>query len=311
MSANEKTCSQCGKLSLSTMRICPACGSRSFDTQVTSQPASVHSPTCTSAVPPSRPLLSPKPIRTKIPLIQIRLLSSRAILGLVAVAILTFGILLSGTDFLASTIVDQMAPAQDREISDASPIYQGSLNRALPPDNATSESIRAIGDKLVAALPQDTVYQYRFRVLQDDSINAFALPGGAIFVHTGLLRMTSDPEQIAAVLAHEIIHVEKRHGIKSIVALMGKITLFEMVFGIFADQTAELSATLSILKYSRDKETEADLEGAKLMESAGYPRAAMVNMLNSLAEHGSSGPAWLSDHPDSHKRARRVAGASH
>lgn len=246
-----------------------------------------------------------------MPLIQAQLLSPRTVGVLVAVALAVFGALFASTDWLAGAVVERLDPSRDRKITAASPILAASLAASLSNDHPTSQTIRAIGDRLVAALPGESPHDYRFRVVKNDEVNAYALPGGAVFVHTGLLQLTDDPDMIAAVLAHEIIHVENRHGVKKLVAGMGKMALFQMVFGVFTDSTAELGAALAILKYGRDMETEADLLGARLMESAGLPRAAMVSMLKKLAEHGGHGPEWLSDHPESGRRARRVADQGH
>lgn len=246
-----------------------------------------------------------------IPLVQVKLLSARMVGGLVVAALVFFGVLLASTDWLASAVVDRLDPGRDREITAASPILATALAATLPDRHPASQAIRAMGDRLVVALPKESPHAYRFHVVRNDTVNAFALPGGEIFVHTGLLKLTDDPDLIAAVLAHEIVHVENRHGVKTLVASMGKMALFQMVLGVFTDSTAELGATLAILKYGRDMETEADLQGARLMESAGLPRAAMVSMLNKLAEQGDGGPEWLSDHPDSARRARRVADHAH
>ena len=188
-------------------------------------------------------------------------------------------------------------------------IAESELARAFASeDDPAQRMTNSMGQRLVAALAPASRYQYRFRVVNSNEVNAFALPGGDIVVHKGLFRIMTRPEQLAAVLAHEIQHVERQHGLRSSYRAMSLGAILVWTFGITTDGGVEMVHSLKQNKYARSLETEADLEGAELLMRAGINRQHMVDMLNLLAkQHTTKVPAWLSDHPDPAARAVRVA----
>jgi len=176
--------------------------------------------------------------------------------------------------------------------------------------------VRRIGDKLAAA-PEAGGFPYTFKVVNDKSINAFALPGGPAFVHTGLLTAADNEAQVAGVLAHEISHVALRHGTNQaskanliqLPALLagGLLGKSGSMLGQLSQLGIGLGANSVLLKFSRNAERDADLLGTRLMAAAGYNPIEMARFFEKLeAEGGSRGPQFLSDHPNPGNRVKAV-----
>jgi hypothetical protein len=175
--------------------------------------------------------------------------------------------------------------------------------------------VSRIGQKL-ASSPDAGGYPYTFKVVNDPSINAFALPGGPAYVHTGLIRAADNEAQLAGVLAHEIAHVALRHGtnqaskanlIQLPALLAGAVMGNGSMLGQLAQLGIGLGANSVLLKFSRDAERDADILGARLMAQAGYNPIEMARFFEKLeAEGGSRGPQFLSDHPNPGNRVKYV-----
>jgi len=113
-----------------------------------------------------------------------------------------------------------------------------------------------------------------FYVADDASVNAFAMPGGFIVMNTGLLTLADNAEQVAGVLAHEIQHVEKRHSLNGMVKSAGLMVTVSLVFGDLSG-VAALGSDLIRLKFSRQHEAEADIEGLKALVVSGISPTGM------------------------------------
>lgn len=185
--------------------------------------------------------------------------------------------------------------------------------------------LNSIGQKL-AQQPQANAYPYYFKLVNDDSINAFALPGGPMFVHTGLIKAADDESQVAGVLAHEMSHVALRHG----AAQMSKAQTWQTIGGLLgaaagmagggtcgllcqAVQMGGGFATNSLLmKFSRDFERDADLNGARMMASAGYNPIDLANFFEKLEKQMGAAAApkglasFMSSHPNPGNRVQYV-----
>jgi beta-barrel assembly-enhancing protease len=143
-------------------------------------------------------------------------------------------------------------------------------------------------------------------VLRDATPNAFAIPGGHMALHTGLLEMAKTPEQVAGVIAHEISHVTQRHSLRNMMQSAG----LSMVFGVLLGSPdlaslAGMAEELQALSYSRDMEREADDVGWNYLLKAEINPRGMVEFFELLAkEEGVSGnmPALLSTHPATAER---------
>lgn len=175
--------------------------------------------------------------------------------------------------------------------------------------------IGAIGKKL-AAQPEAGGYPYSFTLINEPSINAFALPGGPIFVNTGLIEAADNEAQVAGVLAHEIAHVALRHGTNqaskaSLIQLPAVLAGMAIGQDSVVDQIAQIGLGFGvnsvILKYSRDAENQADALGTRILAEAGYNPIEMANFFEKLQEEGGSRPPqFLSSHPDPGNRVARV-----
>ncbi len=175
--------------------------------------------------------------------------------------------------------------------------------------------IGSIGAKL-AAQPQADKYPYTFKVVNDPSINAFALPGGPAFVHTGLIAAVDNVSQLAGVLAHEITHVALRHGTNqaskaNLLQLPAMIASGALGSGSMLAQLGQLGIGLGansvLLKFSRTAETQADLVGVQIAAQAGYNPIEMARFFQKLeAEGGARGPQFLSDHPNPGNRMKAI-----
>ena len=165
--------------------------------------------------------------------------------------------------------------------------------------------VQRLGQKLAAA-PEAKAsgFTFTFTVLNVDEINAFALPGGPMFIYTGLLKAVDNEAQLAGVMGHEMSHVILRHGTHEatkanglqllaggLASLLGGGKLVQAGLG--------LTANSFILKFSRDAESEADALGSHLMAECGYDPVQMAKFFEKLAgESGGRMPQILSDHPN-------------
>ena len=180
-----------------------------------------------------------------------------------------------------------------------------------------NDYIQKIGKRLAAA-PEAEGYPYTFKVVWDDSINAFALPGGPTYVNTGLILAAENEAQIAGVMGHEISHVALRHGTRQ-ASKANLLQLGMMVGGAMlgngsiGGQLAQLGigfgANSLLLKYSRGAERDADLLGAYIMNRAGYNPLEMARFFEKLeAQTGKRGAVaqFFSDHPNPDNRTQRI-----
>jgi beta-barrel assembly-enhancing protease len=189
----------------------------------------------------------------------------------------------------------------------------------LPADHPMSKYINSIGQKLAAQAP-GYKFPYTFKVVREKSINAFALPGGPIYVHTGLIEAANEGE-LAGVMGHEISHVVMRHSTRQASRQMNAQIPLAILGGVLGMGVGGLAGSLGqmgisftagtvMMKYSRDAETEADMVGAQIMYDAGYNPEGIVTFFRKLqAEKGKSksGPQFLSSHPDPGNRAKNVS----
>ncbi|HJQ35316.1 MAG TPA: M48 family metallopeptidase [Pyrinomonadaceae bacterium] len=184
-------------------------------------------------------------------------------------------------------------------------------------DPEVEDYVERVGRRLVEAIPEQyrrRQFEYTFHVIEDKDANAFALPGGRVYVNSGLLETAGGEGELAGVLAHEISHVALRHGTasasKAVIAQLGVAILGEIIGGKKGEAIqlgAYAGSMLYLMKFSRDYEKQADILGAQIMSRAGYDPHDMVQLFRRLEEGGGKGlPQWLSDHPDLEKRARRI-----
>ena len=173
-----------------------------------------------------------------------------------------------------------------------------------------------IGQRL-AGTPEarSSGFQFTFTVINDPSVNAFALPGGPMFIHTGLLKDVDNEAQLAGVMGHEMSHVILRHGTNQaskanliqLPAMLAGAVGGHSMLGQLAQLGVGLGANSVLLKFSRNDESEADALGSHLMSEAGYNPIEMARFFEKLAASGGSrGPQFLSDHPNPGNRDQAI-----
>jgi predicted Zn-dependent protease len=175
------------------------------------------------------------------------------------------------------------------------------------------DRLNLIGSKISAASDrQDIVYQ--FQIVKDKELNAFAIPGGYIYVHSALMDAAGDDE-LAAVLGHEVGHLAARHSVKQLQAVMGYQLLMSIVVGASGKQNilqaTDIIFSLVNLGYSRQDEYLADKLGVKYTKRAGFNPYGAVTFFRKLqAEADKEGPqaniVFLSSHPPIYERIKRV-----
>jgi predicted Zn-dependent protease len=183
-------------------------------------------------------------------------------------------------------------------------------------DPVLSEYVSRVGKRLVSAQEaQASGFPFTFEVVADPSINAFALPGGPMFINTGLLRAVDNEAQLAGVMGHEMSHVILRHGTnqasKSKLIELPAVLASQMSGGSMMGQLAQLGIGLGansvLLRFSRTAESQADLMGSHLMAESGYNPIEMARFFNKLnAEGGQRAPQFLSDHPNPENRQKAI-----
>jgi beta-barrel assembly-enhancing protease len=185
----------------------------------------------------------------------------------------------------------------------------------LPESDPVSRYVSRIGQELASHAPGEK-WPYTFRVVNQKEINAFALPGGPIFVNLGTIQAADNEAQLAGVMAHEISHVVQRHGTRSASKQMAAQLPLAILGGIMGRGTLSQMAQMGIsfgvgsyfLKNSRSAESEADLLGTDVMYDTGFDPHQMAVFFAKLAEEGGSrGPQFLSDHPDPGNRSQKVS----
>ena len=184
-------------------------------------------------------------------------------------------------------------------------------------DPFLNQYVNLVGKRLANSREaQESEFPFTFEVVADPSINAFALPGGPMFINTGLLKAVDSEAQLAGVMGHEMSHVILRHGTnqasKSELIQLPAILGSRMAGGSLVGQLAQLGIGLGansvLLKFSRTAETQADLTGTHLMAEAGYNPMEMARLFKKLsAQGGQRAPQFMSDHPNPDNRERAIA----
>ncbi|MGC1904562.1 MAG: M48 family metallopeptidase [Candidatus Acidiferrum sp.] len=184
-------------------------------------------------------------------------------------------------------------------------------------DPKIDQYLTNLGMKLVSKLnTRGITYPWEFHCVNDKSINAFALPGGYVFVNRGAIEAADNEAQLAAVMGHELSHVALRHGTAQATKAQlaqGAAGLFGGIFGgstggALLTQGVALGAGGLLLRYSRTDETQADVSGTQVLYDTGYDPRAMAQFFEKLEAEskGKNPPQFLSDHPNPGNRVERV-----
>ncbi len=159
-------------------------------------------------------------------------------------------------------------------------------------------------DEIGTKLTQGSPYKYEFHLVDNKTVNAFAMPGGFVVVHAGLIERASSAEEVAGVLAHEVQHVEKRHSLKAMAHSLGLGIAASLIMGdVSGGAVVGAAQEMSRLSFSRESETEADLEGMKMLARAGIDPTGLKTFFRKMSEDTKLAlPAILSSHPASEDR---------
>ena len=209
----------------------------------------------------------------------------------------------------ARTAVHALPTSVDEQIGKAA--IQSMIQDRLPADHKAAVLVSDIVERLK---PHSKFPEMNFAiyVVESDEVNAFALPGGQMVVYTGLIKNAESPEQLAGVIAHEMSHATLRHGLQAISQSIGVVAAIQLVVGdvggllAIGTQVAQQSVMTS---YSRNAETEADLEGARMLHAAKIDPKAMATFFAKLKhEHGDipGVVSWLSTHPQHEDRIESI-----
>lgn len=190
-------------------------------------------------------------------------------------------------------------------------------------DRATNRYVRCVADAIIAVIPKGGAVpkegKWEVLVFEDPTPNAFALPGGKVGVHTGMLKVATTPGQLAAVIGHEIGHVLLRHGNERLSQSMVAQSALE-AGAIALDQVTPQYRDVIVgglgvgaqygvlLPFSRKHESEADVVGQRFMAEAGFNPAEAVTLWEKMAKlsQGQQPPQWMSTHPADETRIERL-----
>lgn len=175
--------------------------------------------------------------------------------------------------------------------------------------------VEGLANRLVPAARRERELGWQYFIIDDPkTVNAFATPGGRVYVYTGLLLAAENEAEVIGVMGHEMGHVVARHSARQLVAAKGLQTVVAMALGKEPNELAQLVAGLTgqgaLLAYGRDMEIEADEHGARYSSSAGYDPRALSTFFEKLKAKYGDQPAflvWLSTHPSSSDRINHLA----
>ncbi len=235
-----------------------------------------------------------------------------AVLGVIAALI---GGIIAAREPMVTAVVKNIPPEWEVKLGET--VFE-SMTKQNPPleDAVLEKQLAALTEPLLRGIgPQP--YPFKFHIVEDESINAFALPGGHVVIHSELILKAESPEEVAGVLAHEIAHVTKRHSVRNMVKSTGTYFLFRVFLGDVSDLMGTLIRNGRYLlnqKYSRDHEREADEAGWGYLLAADVNPRGMITFFEKLAaEHGDNPVAtvqeslsFMSTHPATSERIARL-----
>ncbi|GLS27664.1 M48 family metalloprotease [Marinibactrum halimedae] len=185
--------------------------------------------------------------------------------------------------------IDTVTMSESREIKLGKKLHEEMMEK-IPTydDEELSQYINSIGQKLAAAGDRPDI-TYHFTIIDSPDINAFALPGGYVYINRGLIAYLDNEAQLAAVLGHEIAHITARHSVRQESARLGR-DVGAVMTGILTGSSTVASAAAqwtdsAIAGYGREMELEADSFGAKYLRAAGYDPNAMIEVIGVLKDH--------------------------
>lgn len=229
-------------------------------------------------------------------------LAIQSILGLCLAVVILFFVFRGA---IVESLATSIPVSWEQEIS-GSMLEAATTGKNIIKDEKILADLNKITQPLVNAVDNKD-FKFSFTIVEDPTLNAFALPGGAVVIHSGLILEADNVNEVAGVLAHEISHVTRRHHVRGMVDKLGFFMLIRALMGdaTFIAEATAIGATLEALKYSRDYELEADESGWNLMLKANLDPTGMIDFFQKLQhEHGDMPDAasFMSTHPATGER---------
>lgn len=202
--------------------------------------------------------------------------------------------------WLSQKLASKVSIKTEKQLGDA--VYDA-LGLAGQEDTAKTYVL----NEFFAAMEVPTAYNIQITVVNDNVVNAFALPGGRIVVYTALLKEITSYPELAALLSHEFTHINNKHSTKRIFRQLGSKVFLGLLFGRFGTVTSVVvnhADNLKSLTYSRSLEKEADQDGLAILTKRGIDPKGFTDLFNHLKEAApvNSMPEFLGSHPDVDKR---------
>jgi Zn-dependent protease with chaperone function len=254
---------------------------------------------------------------------QKRLFGWGLVATVVAICLAVPLLLVFRMDVITGVIAQKIPPSWEQQLGEST-MAQYQLGKDVMSEKEANTLLSPLTMPLTDALDQSP-YQYHFYIVNDSSLNAFALPGGEVIIHSALILRAESAEELLGVLAHEITHVEEQHGLRGVIGATGIYMLASAVFGDVSGIMATLSGAAPLLlnqSYSRRFETEADLKGFALLQRADiYPGGLASFFEKMIAEEKKqlekiedeenrelikSAMRFLSTHPASEDRIEKL-----
>ena len=228
--------------------------------------------------------------------------------GLLGAAVITLvfvmAVVLWQYQHMVSWVAKQIPISTEQQLGQAA-LAQIKAEGGIIESGKAIVALAKIGNKIT----RGSNYQYQWLIKQDETVNAFALPSGIIVVHSALIQKADNAEELAAVLAHEVQHVEQRHSLKNIIHGAGWAVVLAVVLGDVSGVTAVIAHQVGASYFSRELEAEADKLGYATLVKANIKPEGMASFLQKLADLSQQQPkalAWISSHPDTLERVADI-----
>lgn len=224
------------------------------------------------------------------------------LIGLIPLLCIPIGLYFFGIDFIAKQVAYKIPVNKEVELGRT--IYDETLKKYPMVDVQRSLLV----DSFFKALGYTTQFPVKITVVSTPEVNAFALPGGHIFVMSGLLNQLDSAGQLAALLSHELSHINERHAARGVLQNAGGLMVLSALVGDLDAALIAISNNLKTLSYSRSMEDEADAEGYKLMAASGkfHPRG-MIQLFDKLDNQDApTPPRFWSTHPNTADRRNHL-----
>lgn len=237
-------------------------------------------------------------------------------LGVIAAILALVAGLFALKDPMVALAVSQIPPSLEVRLGNLI-FSQIEAQTTLIDDDQLEADLLALAEPLIDSIP-DAEYPFELHLAEDSSINAFALPGGNIVVHTGLVLEADRPEEVLGVLAHEIAHVTRRHSLRNIIGTVGVLVVVQTLVGdasAIVAAVAEGGTHLLTLEFSRDFERDADDTGWGYLVDAGIDPRGLITFFEKIQEEATEqlggdeveeSLSFLSTHPSSQERIDRL-----